>query len=248
MNTNWSQPNTNILAAMNSLRGALASGHKARLIRLMNEDCAYPIKINHKYDMSQDFRTYEFSNGMLQTREEIACDTMKSDFEKYLSLNYKTCYGTREAKNKYYETGKLNPDNFKGWGCSHLVKIEDIIRFYVSTGNQKRADLFKHYLTTEPDDRHFYDNFRLIQNDKKFSIKKFKHKLWVVELLDNNSKEKIKVPFMVHILNVLAYPLKFIPKKNILRMDEYKCVSYRIGAVTNGFAIEFHVPKKFSFK
>lgn len=246
MNTNWSSPKTNILAAMNSLRGALGSGYKARLIKLRNEDCAYPIKINLKNKMSQDFRTYGFWNGTLQTREEIVNDTSKSDFEKYLSLNYKSCFGTEEAKQRYYETGKLSADNFMGVGRSHLVKIEDMIRFFVSTGQQERADLFKHYLKTEPDNRHFYDNFRLIQNDKAYSLKNFKRKLWVVELLD--SDEKIKVPFMVHVLNIILYPTKFIPEMSVLKMDEYKNVTFRLGGITNGFAIEFHVPKKFSFK
>lgn len=248
INTHWSSPKTNIIAAINSLRDALASGYKARLIKARNEDCEYPIKINSKNDMSQDFRTYEFSNGTLQTREEIANDTLKSDFEKYLSANYKTCYGTQEAKNRYYKNGLLSKDNFRGAGYSHLVKVEDIIRFYVSIGDPKRADLFKHYLSTKPDNKHFYDNYRRIQNDKAYNIKKYKRKLWIVELLNNDSDVKIKVPFMVHLLNVLAYSFKFIPKRNVLKMDEYKNVTFRIGGVTNGFAIEFQIPKKFSFK
>lgn len=246
MNTSWTSPKTNILAGMNALRGALASGEKARLIKLRNEDCAFPIKINHRNDISQDFRTYEFSSGTLQTRESIANDSNKSDFEKYLSANYKACYGTIEAKERYYKTGKLSQDNFKGIGCSHLVKIEDMIRFFQSTGQQERAELFKHYLKSEPDERHFYDNFRPINNEKTYSIKKFKRKLWVVELLDEDTK--VKIPLMVKLLNIVLYPLKFIPKRNVLKMDNYKCVTYKIGDVTNGFSLEFHIPKKFSFK
>lgn len=242
INTNWSSPKTNIIAAMNCLHAALASGQKARLIKLKNENCAYPIKNK----MNQDFRTYEFSNGTLQTREEIANDNYKSDFEKYLSANYKTCYGTQAAMDRYYKDGLLSKDNFLGVGRSHLVKVEDMIRFYVSTGNQKRADLFKHYLETEPDNKHFYDNFNLIQNDKTYTLKKFRHKLWVVELLDDDVK--IKIPIIVKLLNVILYPIKFIPSKSILKMNDYKCITYRIGAVTSGFALEFHVPKKFSFK
>lgn len=232
---------------MNSLRHALAAGHKARLIKLRNEDCAYPIKINLKNDMNQDFRTYEFSNSMLQTRESIVNDTSKSDFEKYLSVNYKTCYGTQAAMDLYYKTGKLSKNNFIGVGRSHLVKIEDMVRFFVSTGEQGRADLFKDYLKTKPDNRQFYDNFNF-KSDNAYSLKKFKRKLWVVELLNEDCSIKINVPIMVHLLNIIFYPIKFIPERNVLRMEEYKCVTYRIGGVTNGFAIEFHVPKKFSFK
>jgi len=75
--------------------------------------------------------------------------------------------------------------------------------------------------------------------------KKFKHKVWVVVLYYNH--KKFKAPFMVHVLNVLAYPLKFIPRRSVLQMEEYKCVSYRVGDVIHGFTVEFHIPKKFAF-
>lgn len=247
MNTNWSSPKTNIIAAMNALRGALAAGENARLVKAYNEDCAFPIKISHRHKMNQDFRAYKFSNGTLQTREEIANDISKSDFEKYLTANYKACFGTIEAKDRYYQTGLLSKDNFEGSGVCHLVKVEDMIRFFQSTGQQERADIFKHYLQDEPDDRHFYDNFTLINGKDAYTIKKFKRKLWVVELLKDN-QPKVKIPLMVKLLNIILHPLKFIPKRSVLKMDNYKCVTYRIGDVTNGFSIEFHLPKKFSFK
>jgi hypothetical protein len=76
--------------------------------------------------------------------------------------------------------------------------------------------------------------------------KKFKHKVWVVVLYHNHPT--YKAPFLVHVLNVLAYPLKFVPQKSVLQMDEYKLVSYRVGSVINGWQVEFHIPKKFSFK
>jgi len=248
MNTNWSTPTTNIFSAMNALKSALAAGRNARLIKLKNEDCAYPIKISHKHKMDMDFRQYKFWNGTLQTRESIANDTNKSDFEKYLSANYKACYGTQEAMDRYYNEGLLSPDNFKGMGVCHLVKVEDMIRFFVSTGDQEHADIFKHYLTSEPDERHFYDNFTLIKREDSYTIKKFKRKLWVVELLDKDNEPKAKIPLMVKLLNIILYPLKFIPKKRVLRMLDYTNYNFRIGGVINGFSIEIQIPKKFSFK
>ena len=76
--------------------------------------------------------------------------------------------------------------------------------------------------------------------------KKFKHKVWVVVLYYNYPK--VKTPFLVHVLNVLAYPLKFVPQKSVLQMDVYRLVSYRVGSVINGWQVEFHIPNKFSFK
>jgi len=77
-------------------------------------------------------------------------------------------------------------------------------------------------------------------------VKEFKHKVWVVVLYYNH--KKYKAPLMVHLLNILAYPLKFVPQKSVLRMNEYTQYTFRVGAVTNGFNVQFHIPKKFSFK
>lgn len=80
---------------------------------------------------------------------------------------------------------------------------------------------------------------------KEQVTKKFKHKVWVVVLYYNH--KKYKAPVLVHILNWVLYPLKFIPKKSVMIMPEYRLVTYRIGGVTNGYNVEFHIPKKFSF-
>jgi hypothetical protein len=76
--------------------------------------------------------------------------------------------------------------------------------------------------------------------------KVFKHKVWVVVLYYNY--KKFRAPIAVHVLNVLAYPLKFVPERSVLRMPEYTLYTFRIGAVTHGFNVQFHIPKKFSFK
>ena len=77
-------------------------------------------------------------------------------------------------------------------------------------------------------------------------VKKFKHKVWVVVLYYNHPI--YKAPLAVKVLNVLAYPLKFVPEKSVLRMPEYTLYDFRIGSVVHGFKIEFQIPKKFSFK
>ena len=246
MNTSWSSPKTNIFAALNDLRHALAAGQNARLIKIRNEDCQFPIKLKNE---DTDFRNYEFSSGMMQSRESISKDD-KSEFQKYLSLTYKTCYGTQEAVNRYYEKGLLSPDNFKGMGRSHLVKVEDMIVFLMSTGDEERAEMFaSQYLdTTTGTETHFFDNFRY-KHGSEWSAKTFKHKVWVTELLGDT--EKTKLPWAqtiaLVVLRAIVYPTKFVPRRSVLRMPDYKCVTYRIGSVVNGFSIEFNIPKKFSF-
>ncbi len=242
-NTNWSSPKTNALAGINCLRKALASGENARLVRARNEDCAYPIKVKQH---DTDFRNYEFGYGYMTTRDGILNDKSMSDFEKFLTLNYKNCYGTEEAMTRYYESGCLSPDNFKGIGRSHLVKVKDMVMWLMVTGDTERAEMFKkQYLTGETaNQKHFWDSYRY-KHGSQWQVKKFRRKLWVVELLGDD-EPKQRIPVLVHVLNALAYPLKWIPTKNVLRMDEYKCITFRWGSVVNGFSIEFQIPKKFS--
>jgi len=244
MNINWSAPKTNRFAGMLDLRQALAAGQNARLIRARNEDCDYPIKIKKNVI---DFRNYKFSSGTLQTRHSILSDTQKSSFEKHLSLTYKTCYGAEEAVERYYKTGLLSQENFKGMGTSHLVRVKDMVAFLIITDDKDRAEMFRKQYFDEHtgDEQHFYDNYRY-KHDSSWSIKEFKKRLWVVELIDND-KPEARTPVLIKILNVILYPTKFIPTRSVLRMAEYNCVTYRIGSVVNGFSIEINIPKRFSF-
>ena len=162
INTNWSSPKTNIFSALNSLRGALNSGQNARLIKMRNEDCAYPIRQKITF-IESDFKKYVYCGGYLTTRKEIQERTNLSDFEKYLSINFKTFYGTQEAVEAYYNTGVLSKDNFKSMGISHLVKVSDMAKFHIANGESDYAKLFDHYDVNQPDDTHFYDFFRLKQ-------------------------------------------------------------------------------------
>lgn len=130
--THWTSPKIFLIFAMNDLRGCLAAGCKARLVKEWNENCAYPLVINPKAPWSEQIK------------------------------------------------------------------------------------------------------------------RKFNYKVWVVEMLRDDI-EAPKVPFMVHMLNIILYPLKFIPRKSVLLMPEYKLITFSVGAVCHGYRIEFHVPKNFSF-
>ena len=248
--TNWSSPKTNIIAAVNDLRKCLASGCKARLIRALNEECEFPILLS-KDEISKDFRDYEFSIGTLRTKQEIRDDQSMSEFEKYLSLNYKANFGSAEAVEEYYATGKVTSANFFGMGRSHLVKVQDIIEFLQRSNDPKDkeyARMWYHYID-ETDDRHFYDTFRL-KNRQQRQPKVFKHKLWVVQMVDSETEQpalSLGVRILMSIITGLVYPLKYVPRKSVLRMPEYTLYDFRVGDVINGFKVEFQLPKKFSF-
>lgn len=258
-NTNWSQPNTNIFAALLNLRNALASGRNAELIRLNNEECAYPIqyKEDPKEDPKKvDFRGYKFQIGYHSTYNKIL-EGKESPWNPELTLNYISVFGTEEAMKTYYETGVLSADNSKGMGRNHLVKVDDLIAFYkkqpaqCTWEHQRAASLYAQYRDPATRDMAFFYNFFTKEHHgNEWLVKKFKHKLWVVNLLDKN--EPRVTPLALRILNVLIEPLMFLmkytPRKSVLRMKEYTNVTYRVGGVTNGFSVQFQIPKAFSFK
>lgn len=245
-NTNWTTPKTNWFAGLLDLRKALNSGQQARLIKLRNEKCQHPIRIKNEI---KDFRCYESYISYACTREKIMADNALSETQKYLALNYMNCYGTEEAMKHYYETGELSIDNFKGIGRSHLVKATDRIDFMeknFKTGDRELINILKRqYVDANNNSSHMFYFFKLKNSKDAYSIKKFKHKLWVVEL---KYDEELKVPILIKIMNVLTYPLKFIPTKHVLKMPQYTIYTFTIGSVISGFSIEFQIPKKFSFK
>ena len=253
--TTWTSPTANILIAANMLRKCLASGYKGRIIRILNEDCEHPILLD-KNELSKDFREYDFSYGNLRTRAEIIADTSMSEFEKTLSLEYHVRFGTEEAVKQYYETGVLSDDNFIsiGVGKCHLVKVSDMIEFYMKSEDIRDhiyAKLFSHY-TDEEDSVHFYDRFTL-KSAQYRTPKHFNHKLYAVEMLDKDLPDvKTLSPWYIRILmaiiSIVVIPLKFIPEKSILRMPEYILYRFRIGSVTNVYSVEFQIPKKFQMR
>jgi len=225
-NTAWSSPKTNFLAGINCLRKALASGSNAKLIRMYNEDCYYPIKVQES-EKNIDIRSYNFSNGALRTRAEIMAGN-QSDVDKNLTLNYTTCYGKQKAVDTYYETGMLSKDNLIGVGKSHLVMVTDLIAYYRSTKRSEHiAKRYEdQYINIEGlHEKHFFDFFTH-NHQSKFLIKKFKKKLWVVVILSKD-EPKPKTPLLVNVLNWVTYPLKFIPRKSVLKMPEYTNYTFR---------------------
>jgi len=246
MNTNWSQPKTNILLGMLDLRSALAHGYKAKLIRARNEDCQYPRRTKNK---NTDFRCFEFFVGYT-TSIDMINKTSRDDYSKYLSLNYVSMYGTDAAIKQYYDTGKLSKDNFCSAGRNHLVHVDDYIR-YLETNHDSRANMYKlqyrNPLSTGTS--YFFDFYRLKTGKNEWELRKYKHKLWVVDLLESPALgDNPKIPTAIKILNVLMYPLKYVPRRNVLRMPEYTNVTFRVGGVINGFSVQFQLPKKFGFK
>lgn len=248
MHTNWTTPKKHIIPAINDLRGALAAGCNARLIKLWNAECDHPIKIRNE---DKDFRNYEFRVGYAASIKTITEDQSMTDFEKELSLNYVNRYGTPEAVQRYYETRELSADNDKGIGVAHLVHIEDYLEYLKTTKQWDRERMYRrqYYPAYGDETQHFFDFYRY-KHGSQWSAKKLKRKVWVVEIL-RPDEPKAKLPWMqrtiVTVLNAILYPLKFIPQKSVLRMKEYKVVTFRVGAVTNGFSIDIHIPKKFSF-
>lgn len=177
MNTSWTSPKTNIFAAINDLRKCLACGYKARIIRLENEKCAFPIR---EKDSDNNFRNYEFNIGYVTSVNKIKVDPNLNEFEKYLTLNYVSVFGSKEAAERYYQTGEYGADNFMNTGFAHLVKVDDLIAYLKSIKDYQRASMYERQYRApehENDVSYFFDFFSY-NHGSLYSIKKFKHKLW----------------------------------------------------------------------
>lgn len=247
MNTNWSKPKTNFLKATMCLRKALASGLNASLVRMYNEDCEFPIVqklVSKKLSkLSKNIDNWDSNSQTLWTLQEIEDSQHLSDDEKYMMINYVQVFGTDEAIEHYRTTDELTAENVRGVGVAHFVKRQDIIDYY------KQREIGKVHLAPyyelNNNKRNFVCNFHL-KPEKNRIPKKFKRKLWVVVTLKAD-EPKIKIPALLAIINVLLYPLKYIPQRSVLKMKEYKVITYRIGDVTNGYSVDIHKPSKFSF-
>lgn len=239
-NTNWTSPKTNIIAGMNDLRKCLRSGYKARLVKEWNEKCDYPIIEKTKQNV-ENIENWKSSSSTLWSLDEIKESTSLSDDQKYMMINYCGVFGTDEAIKHYRETGELTADNLRGMGRWHIVKRQDVIDFLIKNDDADRAACFD----LSNGGRHFIDNFHL-KPEYSRTPKKFGKRLWVVEMLDKDQPAP-KTPFLVQLISIVVYPLKWLPKKDVLKMKEYKNVTFRWGSVINGFSIEFHLPKRFSF-
>jgi len=251
MSTNWSSPKTNFLAGVNELHSALASGQNAKLIRLENELCEYPIMLEiTEADASQ----YRSTGAYLRTRQQILEDNSMSDILKNLTLNYASCFGTRAAVETYNKTGVVSKDNFTGMGVNHLVKITHIIGYLQHTGikgDLERAQIFIDDYTVDgknSNKRHFYDTYALI-NRKERTPKQFNKKLWVVALYKDDVKieQPLSTKFWIAVINWLLFPTKYIPRKSVLKMGDYTNITYRVGDIVHGWSIQIQVPKKFAF-
>jgi len=92
-------------------------------------------------------------------------------------------------------------------------------------------------------------NPKLPWNDQVSKV--YKHKLWVVASYGKDhdlAKVENKVPFIIKVINVLAYPLRFIPEYSKFCMPEYTQYTWRLGDYSTGYSIQFQIPKKFKMR
>lgn len=207
--TNWSTPKTNFFHGINDLRKALNAGQNAILVKEYNENCKYPI-LNKKTNIKDlDFREYEFFTSLIKTKNNILKDNDLSEIDKYLTLNYVTKYGSKEAVDHYYKTGELTSDNDKGIGVPHLINVKDYINLLTKIGDNERATMYtQQYLSNDHINKRKSFNFYVFNHNNSRNYRKFNKKLWVVELHKPDKNVSIK---KIH--SILIKLMNFIFKK-----------------------------------
>ena len=228
--TSWTEATLNPFKAVKGLVSCLQSGRNAWIERQENGKQDFPLVENNP-DLS-DISNWT-SSGAYGCRDweaekkKIEADAKMHPTAKKLKLEYTTAFGTEKEYQKYLKTGKVK---FRGIGKCYFVKYEDLVKTRKEEGTELSSD-FRFVLQVSPIPRY-----------KR--VVKTKRKVYVV--CWNN--DKVSLPWWVKTINVLTYPLKFIPKRSVLRMKEYTNYTFRIGDVVNGYQIEIQIPKKFSFK
>ena len=227
--TSWSQVTFNPFIAFLNLISCLRSGHNAWIERQENGKQDFPL--TEKNPDLYDIKYWKssgafFSPDWQKEKQRIEQDTNMHPFQKKLKLEYTTAFGTEEEYQHYLKTGEVK---FRGMGKQYFVKYDDLIKTRESEGIDMN-DKTRFVLMVSP-----------IERWKR--VVETKRKVYVVCWND----DKTKLPLWFKLWNVVVYPLKFIPKRSVLRMDEYTNYTFRIGGIVNGYSIEFHIPKKFKF-
>lgn len=229
--TTYTTATQNPFKAFRSLISALQSGYDAVILRRENDaKLSFPIKITHDYKDIDSFVSTGsyFTNNWEKVKKQIE----ESDLHpiiKDLKLNYTTAFGSEEEYKNYLKTGKVY---FTGMGKCFFIKYKDLIETRKEE-NLALNEKTRFVLTIVP------------KTGKYYEIKKLKRKVFVIGI---KSTENFNLPIWFKIYRVLVYPFRLIPSKSILNMPEYKKITYRIGGVVNGFTLDLHIPKKFSFK
>lgn len=228
-NTTWSQATFNPFIAFLNLVSCLRSGHNAWIERQVNGEQSFPLTEANPdlYDINNwEVFSAHHVKDWAKEKERIEKDKKMHPMQKKLQLEYVRAFGTKEEYENYLKTGEAV---FSGIGKQYFVKYEDAEKQRIKMG----------YQTDEK--RTFVINVSPIPQWKR--VVKTNRKVYVV--CWNN--EKVNVPLWLKLWNALVYPLKFIPTRSLLRMDEYTLYTFRIGDVRHGYSIQFHIPKKFSF-
>lgn len=227
--TNWTEATRNPFKAISSLISCLQAGRNAWLELQENGNQEYPLReklIKESTDpCAWDCACQPFAQDWEERKEVILTSDSYSPMQKKFMTEYTSVFGSQEQYDNYLKTGDAD---FRGIGRQYLIKYDDLARKRKEQG-----------IALSPKTR-FYPMVSLKSRNKRPLIK---GKVLVV--CYNN--DKVKTPWWVSLINIVLYPFRFIPKRTVLRMPEYNVYTFRIGSVVNGFCIDIHLPKKFSF-
>ena len=228
--TNWSEATLNPFKAIGNLISCLRDGNNAWIERQENGKQDYPL-LEENPDLSKieywKCSMQPYSDDWETTKQEILDDPKLLPMAKTLMTEYCTMFGSQQEYDAYLQTGVAK---FGGIGKQFFVKYDDLIKQRKSEGTEMDGST------------RFYPMVSPIERYKQVS--KTKRKVFVIV----NDNKEARLPRWVRAINVITYPLRFIPKRSVLRMDDYTNYTFSIGAVSNGYSVEFQIPKKFSFK
>lgn len=144
VNTRWTHATKNPSEALAGLVSCLEAGNNAWLELRDNGDQEFPImKVNPKLD---DPFNWTMMCGVPRNEKEMREKNYLNETEKDLTFNWMAGFGTKEAVEKYQQTGEVTEGLLSGVGVSSPVRIKDA-DFYRAqfTGDNYKYGFFVTY-------------------------------------------------------------------------------------------------------
>lgn len=123
INTGWAPATADPNIAMSSLISCLESGKNAWIEVRKNGDQTHPVMMPNP--LLDDPFNWEMDYGTLRIHAKLDDSQFVNETEKDLTLNWISCFGTKEAVEQYQKTGTVIEGLVLGGSISCPVKIKD---------------------------------------------------------------------------------------------------------------------------
>jgi len=222
----WSQATTNIFKAIRDLIQAMKHCPDSYLAYIPNAEAGFPNKITNP--LLDDPFNWTMNYGVQNPPGED--EIYINDTQKDLTLNWVASFGIKRSITRYRRYGILDKGLVKGMGTCFPLRKSDFLKL--------RTDL-------EPDFNLWTTHWKPLDGIEYWVPNPKVKRVYVVTNPGELDSCRQKPSWAAILLTLTLRWTKYLPVKSVLRMPEYRNITFRWGDVTHGRSIEFHIPKVF---